>query len=397
MVVLFVHNQQTDQGLHTVHNNVKKIITPLLKYSIVGGVGTLIDILFLYFLVEVVGFGVFVATFCAFIIAATHNFFLNKFWTFENTSKHYRSQYIKFLLVSTVGLFLTMVSMYIFTTLIGLWYIFAKIITSGIIVLWNFFGNKLWTFKHVDISITHQFSFPHHLSIIVPAYNEEKRLAETIQSIINFMATKRISSEIIIVNDGSIDATANIAESLSQQHAHVTVLHFDTNQGKGAAVKAGIERSLGEYILFTDADNATPIKELDQFDPHKKNFDIIIGSRYSTDDAIKQNQPFIRRCIGTIGRKMHCYIVRDINDTQCGFKLFKHNVAKELVARQRIKRWGFDIELLSIAQKKNYLIKEVPVAWHHQDDSKVRAIPDSFKTVYELLFITYNHFFNHYD
>lgn len=217
------------------------------------------------------------------------------------------------------------------------------------------------------------------LSVIIPAYNEEKRLASSLKVTLDFLKSKK-DYEVIVVNDGSKDDTANIASKFD-----VKLVSYQENRGKGYAIKRGIEEAKGHYILFLDADNATPISEMDKLLPKLKDYDIAIGSRYIPGSMIERRQPWYRVMIGRMGnRVIRFLLIRGINDTQCGFKAFRKEAAKELFAKLQTYRFGFDIEVLARARKKKYKIIELPVSWHHTENSQVRFLRDSYKTLIDL-------------
>lgn len=239
--------------------------------------------------------------------------------------------------------------------------------------------------------------YPKKISIIIPAYNEEQRLKNTVLSINNYFNDQNF--EIIIINDGSSDNTLKLINDLQNTLINLKFVSYQINQGKGHAVKKGIEKARGEYILFLDADNSTPIEEFQKLLKEIKNgFDIAIGSRYLPDSNIKIKQSFLRITISRIGNLLiRLLLVKNIKDTQCGFKLFKNQVAKKIFSKQTIERWGFDIEILAIAQTLNYRIKEVAVIWFNSDDSRIHPIQDAWKTFKELLKIKINILKNKYQ
>lgn len=209
------------------------------------------------------------------------------------------------------------------------------------------------------------------LSVIIPAFNEEKRIVKTLEEIREYL--KNFDSEIIVVDDGSTDTTAIFSQ-----------ISYPKNMGKGYAIKKGVERAAGDLILFIDADNATPIREVEKL--LKFDSDIVIGSRYLPESHIEKKQPFFRILIGRLGNRLiGLLVVKNIKDTQCGFKLFKKNIAKELFSELQTYRFGFDIEILARAQKKGLKIVEVPVTWLHHEHSRVRPIRDAFKTLADLI------------
>ena len=231
------------------------------------------------------------------------------------------------------------------------------------------------------------------LSIIIPAYNEENRIKNTLIIINDFLKEKKINAEIIVVDDGSIDKTKKIIKKLQQKIPDLKLINLEKNRGKGFAVKKGIEKSKGKFILFTDADNSTPIEELEKLmqKMRESKSDIAIGSRYLRGSDVKIKQPIYRRFLGRIGNLLiRLLIIKKIKDTQCGFKLFEHKTAKKIFPFQKIKRFAFDIETLAIAKKLNYKIIEVPVSWFNSPESRIRPIKDALRTFRDLIYIKIN-------
>ncbi len=228
-----------------------------------------------------------------------------------------------------------------------------------------------------------------HLSIIIPAYNEEKRLGATLASLQQYFATTGEDVEVIVVDDGSNDRTVEVAQEAAGEVLHLRVLRFLKNQGKGHAVKQGMLAAKGEYVLFIDADNSTPIAELAKFWPFAADYEVVIGSRHVRGSNVVITQPWFRIIISRIGNFLiRATIVRGIRDTQCGFKLFQRQACLEIFSRQQTMGFGFDMEILAIAQKiLHYKIKEVPVSWYNSSDSRVRPIYDAWRTLQELVSI----------
>jgi len=223
------------------------------------------------------------------------------------------------------------------------------------------------------------------LSVIIPVYNEEKSIGITVPKIFHYLNKKQIDHEVIVVDDGSTDQTVPIVENIKK----CNLLKHKKNKGKGAAVKTGVKAAQGEYILFTDADSSTSIEELDKFWNKKEKYDILIGSRYILGSDIRVKQPWYRNIITFIGNKMIRIILGlKLKDTQCGFKLFQKEAAKDLFSLQKIERWGFDMEILYLAKKKIYSIKEIPIIWSDSPETKVKPF-DFFKTLVELFKIRF--------
>lgn len=230
------------------------------------------------------------------------------------------------------------------------------------------------------------------LSIIIPAYNEEKRLPETLRSIAQYLASYKHGVEVIVVDDGSSDETAQSANALQNEFDHLIVIRNEENHGKGYAVKTGMMRAQGKYALFMDADNATRIEEIEKFEPYLETHPVIIGSRHLKTSNIVIKQPWYRVLISRAGNLLiQATIVRGVIDTQCGFKLFSREAYTKIFPLQKIDRWGFDMELLAIAQRIfRFKIKEVPVSWYNSADSRLRPIRDAWRTLRELMRIKWN-------
>ncbi|MDP2923613.1 MAG: glycosyltransferase family 2 protein [Candidatus Omnitrophota bacterium] len=226
------------------------------------------------------------------------------------------------------------------------------------------------------------------LSIIIPAYNEEKRIGPTLVQINSFLKNRSYNCEILVIDDGSADNTMKKAEKSSLFTENKSrVISNGTNGGKGFSVKNGILNSHGEYVLISDADLSTPIEEVDKlFKYIDKGFDIAIGSRSVSTSEIKAHQPWHRERMGRIFnffvRKI---LVSDFNDTQCGFKLFKGNIARAIAAQLKIDGFSFDVEMLYIAKQKGYKIAEVGVMWNNSAQSTVRVFGSSLNMLLDLL------------
>jgi dolichyl-phosphate beta-glucosyltransferase len=229
------------------------------------------------------------------------------------------------------------------------------------------------------------------LSVIIPAYNEATRLPDTLKETCLYLREQDYQAEVIVVDDGSRDQTVKMARTLSKTFLFVRIIESDKNYGKGHAVKTGALAALGELILFTDADNSTPIAEIEKLLPFIGKYEVVIGSRHMKDSNVVIRQPWYRRLLSrSANLVIQTLLVRGVQDTQCGFKLFQKKAARELFARQKTNGFGFDIEILTIAQKVlKYKIKEVPVSWYNSTDSRVRPIRDAFRTLRELVRITF--------
>ncbi len=231
------------------------------------------------------------------------------------------------------------------------------------------------------------------LSVIIPAYNEEKRIEKTLKSVLDFLSAQAYQSEVVIVDDASSDDTMNVVKQIGYRKSKIDLkmLQHAYNKGKGAAVKSGIMASTGDYILFMDADNSTNINQIKKMLPYIKSHQIVIGSRYLDKNSIKIKQPLARRVISRSGNIFIKFLLKiSYADTQCGFKLFESRAAKEIFKRVTIKRWGFDIEVLVIAKKLDYKVKEVAVDWYDSPQSQLRSGRAAYNTFKELIKIKKN-------
>jgi len=362
-----------------------------IKYATVGITGTALDVGSLYVFVDLLHIPVLVAAAMSFVLAVINNFILNKYWTFQNSGRNVKKQFIKFLLVSVVGLALTEICMALFVYLLGIWYIASKLVTSVIVLTWNFLANKNWTFTETIRPLSAADRYEYNLTIIIPAFNEEKRIGSTLEAIHRYFDQKRITREIIVVDDGSSDDTAGVVNAMKERIHDLRCIRYLPNRGKGYAVKAGVERSKGEYILFTDADNSTPIEEFEKFHPLLSHTTVVIGSRYMAESAVKIRQPYYRVLLGRLGNFLiRALLFNDIRDTQCGFKAFQHRTARDLFSRMKVNRFGFDIELLSIAHLLKCSVREIPVSWYNSPQSRIRPIKDALRTFADLIYIKLN-------
>jgi len=231
------------------------------------------------------------------------------------------------------------------------------------------------------------------LSVIIPAFNEEKRLPKTLEEVDKYLSEQNYEYEIIVVNDGSNDKTANVVREAIKFIKNLILIDNKENRGKGHVVRQGMLRAKGEYRLFTDADNSTPINQIEKMWPEFKNgYDIIIGSRDVEGAVLDPPQPWLRRVVFGEGFKLFRKIVVglwEIKDTQCGFKGFTRRAAEDIFPRCRIERFAFDPEILIIGKILGYKIKEIPVYWKNNLASKVK-FKNVIKMAIDLLKIRLN-------
>jgi dolichyl-phosphate beta-glucosyltransferase len=238
----------------------------------------------------------------------------------------------------------------------------------------------------------------HSISIVIPAFNEAKRIIPTIYKISNYIAPRFDTFEIIVVDDGSIDDTSFVVSSIIKKLKNVCLIKIDVNKGKGFAVKTGVLSSNNNLVLYCDADMSTPIEETEKLFPWiEQGYPIVIGSRRMKDSHIKIRQPWYREHIGRIFNLfVIIFTVRGIRDTQCGFKLFRGDLAREIFQKSKLNGFSFDVEILLLAKKSGLTIKEVPVEWANSPDSKVRIFNDSLQMLIDLFKIMFYWIFGFY-
>ena len=231
-----------------------------------------------------------------------------------------------------------------------------------------------------------------YLSVVIPAYNEEKRIGPSLDQMISFLKRQSYAWEIIVVDDGSRDKTSQIcAEKL--KNFHHQIIRHEKNTGKGAAVRNGMLKAQADFLLFSDADLSTPIEEVGKL-IHKlqDGCDLAIGSRALPGSQVEVSQNIIRKTMGkTFNFIARMFAFHSIHDSQCGFKCFKRGVAADLFQRQKLDGFSFDAEIIYLAQKQGYRISEVPVIWRNSPQSRVRMVQDSLGMLQDLLKIYWIH------
>ena len=227
------------------------------------------------------------------------------------------------------------------------------------------------------------------LSIVIPAYNEEHRLPDSLDKILSWMQTAPYEVEIIIVENGSSDRTTEIAEAYAREHPQIRVIHSE--KGKGAAVRTGFYAGRGKYLFMCDSDLSMPISEVEKFlPPHLDGYDVAIGSR-EAPGAQRFDEPSYRHLMGRVFN----FIVRTLavpgfSDTQAGFKMFTREAALEIFPFQTIDGWTFDVEALYVAQKQGKKIVEVPINWYFDEDSRVDPLKDTWRMFWDVITIRLN-------
>jgi dolichyl-phosphate beta-glucosyltransferase len=231
------------------------------------------------------------------------------------------------------------------------------------------------------------------VSIVIPAYNEARRLPSTLDRIASYLAAQRfLCCEVIVVDDGSQDSTVTIAQAFASSRPYVRVIASQPNRGKGHAVRQGVLRTTGEWVLFTDADLSTPIEELDNLlaVARQTSASVVIGSRALDRSVIEQRQGRLRECAGRVFNLLARTLTGiNVRDSQCGFKLYRGDAAHQIFSRQRLDGFSFDVEDLVIARQLRYRVQEVPVRWKNAPGTKVTSLA-GLKSFGDLLTIWWN-------
>jgi dolichyl-phosphate beta-glucosyltransferase len=236
-------------------------------------------------------------------------------------------------------------------------------------------------------------------SIVIPAYNEGHRLAATLEKVLAYLKEQGWDSEVVVVNDGSQDNTADIVRSFAEKHPSLRLIENPGNRGKGYSVRNGMLNARGQILLFSDADLSSPIEEVPKLlKPLAEGADISIGSRWLQAELQTQRQPLHRQLFGRIFNVLlRITLGLQFADTQCGFKAFKRRAAQAVFPLQRIERWGFDPEVLFLARKFGFKVKEVPVAWGHSGGARINPVVDGSRMFMEMLRIRWYDFTRKYE
>jgi len=229
-------------------------------------------------------------------------------------------------------------------------------------------------------------------SIVIPAYNESRRITPTLDKVLAYVSQHQLDAEIIVVNDGSRDNTAEIVRTYERRSPQLRLLENPGNRGKGYSVRNGMLNAKGNILLFSDADLSSPIEEAGKlFQAIADGADVAIGSRWLRVDLQTDRQPLHRQLFGRVFNLiLRVVLGLKFKDTQCGFKAFTSESARNIFPRQKIERWGFDPELVFLAQKLGYRVAEIPVAWAHDDNSTISPLRDGIRMFVEVLKIRCN-------
>ncbi len=236
-------------------------------------------------------------------------------------------------------------------------------------------------------------------SIVIPAYNESARLGATLEKVLAYIHTHGWDAEVIVVNDGSRDNTAEIVRSYSAKDPALRLVENPGNHGKGYSVRNGMLHARGKIVLFSDADLSSPIEEAPKlFQALDAGADIAIGSRWLRAETQTQRQPLHRQLFGRIYNLiLRLTLGLQFADTQCGFKAFRQPAVQAIFPLQKIERWGFDPEILFLARKLNFKVQEVPVAWGHSGGTRINPLVDGSRMVMEMFRIRWYDLTGKYD
>jgi dolichyl-phosphate beta-glucosyltransferase len=236
-------------------------------------------------------------------------------------------------------------------------------------------------------------------SIVIPAYNESARLGATLERVLAYVHSQQWDAEVIVVNDGSRDNTAEIVRTFAAKDSILRLVENPGNRGKGYSVRNGMLHARGRIVLFSDADLSSPIEEAPKLlAALDAGADIAIGSRWLRAETQTQRQPLHRQIFGRIFNLMlRVTLGLKFKDTQCGFKAFKQSAVQAIFPLQKIERWGFDPEILFLARKFGFHIQEVPVAWGHSGGTRINPLVDGSRMFFEMLHIRWNDLTGKYD
>lgn len=228
------------------------------------------------------------------------------------------------------------------------------------------------------------------LSVIIPAYNEENRLPRTLEQVSTFLKNQSYQAEVLVVENGSTDSTLAAARAFAEHYPNLRI-YQEPHSGKGLAVRRGVNEARGEYLFLCDADLSMPVEEIAKFlPPALTDFDVAIASR-EAPGAVRYNEPAYRHLTGRVFNTLIRWLVLPkIQDTQCGFKCFRAQTVRPLFEAQTLMGWSFDVEILFLAHRRGLRVREIPIHWYYNGESKVSILRDSLRMFLDLLLIRRN-------
>ena len=240
---------------------------------------------------------------------------------------------------------------------------------------------------------------PVYYSIVIPAYNESARLGATLEKVLAYVHGQQWEAEVIVVNDGSTDNTAEIVRAFAAQDSAIRLVENPGNRGKGFSVRNGMLHAQGRVVIFSDADLSSPIEEAPKLlHALEAGADVAIGSRWLRAETQTQRQPLYRQLFGRVfNLLLRMTLGLQFADTQCGFKAFRQPAVQAIFPLQKIERWGFDPEILFLAKKFGFEVREIPVAWGHSGGTRIHPLVDGSRMFMEMLHIRWNDLTGKYD
>lgn len=383
----------------------RQAIQQFIKYVLVGCVVTAIDMVALHLFYRVAGLPIKISVILGFMCGNISSFVFNKYFTFKNLSTEFIRQYAKYFLTSMTGLMWTLLLMTLFYEKLALFanisrydYLLCKMIVAVIVMFWNFIIIRHWTLASYEFDSLPKLS--HYakqnkvfLSVIIPAYNEQNRLPATISAVSQWLSRQEFSHEILVVDDGSTDKMLEVLRQQFAEQPHLKVYSLPQNQGKGAAVRAGMLLAEGEYRLFMDADHQIRIDELEGFLPQLAPDRVLIGSKYVHAAAAARGAKISlpRLLVSRLGNIIIRVLLNlNVRDSQCGFKLFPAEIAEAVFRLQRLRGFAFDVEVLCLVRLYKAEVRENSIVLHPAEETRVRALRDSIKVFADLLRVKMN-------
>jgi len=380
----------------------------IYRFVIVGLSNTAIDFAVFNLLISVSGIktgpGLVLINIIAVFTAIVNSYILNRTWTFKSSHPNYTAQLPKFLLASLTGMFINTATVGLLPLLLwpgtapsSLALNAVKLLAAILSASWNFISYRYWVFRKSNLAV----EFPHYqpalISIIIPAYNEALRLPERLQ---NLASTLPLSYpvEIIVVDDGSSDATAEVTRLTSKTFPQISCISYTRNQGKGKAVRTGMLAAQGEYVVFSDADNTFTPQHIESLIAKlKAENKVVIACRQSTNGERIQGESWQRRLMGKcFNQLVQAILLPGIKDSQCGLKGFHYQAAREIFCRQRLSGFAFDVEVLTLARALGYEIAELEVKAIDCNGSRVNPLLAPAQMLMDLFRVRRALFFNAY-